>query len=91
MTETVLVTAASRGIGRGIATRLAQDGYAVVTLDRDPPAALLPRETFITVDLADAAATAQALAATVIPSRGPGFAHPAPLRSARHRPARLRD
>jgi len=58
MAETVLVTGASRGI----ATRLTQDGYAVVNLDRDPPAALLPRETFITVDLADAAATARALA-----------------------------
>jgi 3-oxoacyl-[acyl-carrier protein] reductase len=73
MAESVLVTAASRGIGRGIATRLTQDGYALVTLDRDPPAALLPRETFITVDLADAAATAHALAGAV----------------ARHAPTRL--
>ena len=73
MTESVLVTAASRGIGRGIATRLTQDGYALVTLDRQAPAALLPRETFINVDLADAAATAQALAEAV----------------ARHAPTRL--
>jgi len=73
MTDTVLVTAASRGIGRGIATRLTQDGYTVVTLDRDPPAALLPRETFILVDLADAAATAHALTQAV----------------ARHAPTRL--
>jgi len=73
MDETVLVTGASRGIGRGIATRLTQDGYAVVTFDRDPPAALLPRETFITVDLADASATARALTDVV----------------ARHAPTRL--
>ncbi len=65
MTETVLVTAASRGIGRAVATRLSQDGYTVVTLDRDPPAALLPRETFVAVDLADAAATTRALAEIV--------------------------
>jgi NAD(P)-dependent dehydrogenase (short-subunit alcohol dehydrogenase family) len=73
MADTVLVTAASRGIGRGIATRLAQDGYALVTLDRDPPAALLPNEICINVDLADASATAQALAEAV----------------ARHAPTRL--
>lgn len=65
MTETVLVTGASRGIGRGIAARLTQDGYAVVNLDRDPPAALLPRETFVAVDLDDPAASAQALAEVV--------------------------
>lgn len=65
MTETVLVTGASRGIGRGIAARLTQDGYAVVNLDRDPPAALLARETFVAVDLDDPAATAQALAGVV--------------------------
>ena len=64
--RTVLVTGASRGIGRGIATRLVQDGYAVVNLDRDPPAALLPRETCIEVDLADAAATSDALAEVVV-------------------------
>lgn len=60
--KTVLVTGASRGIGRGIATRLTGDGYTVVNLDRDPPAALLPREAFIRVDLADPTATATALA-----------------------------
>ena len=41
--KTALVTAASRGIGRGIATRLAQDGYTVVNLDREAPAALVLR------------------------------------------------
>jgi 3-oxoacyl-[acyl-carrier protein] reductase len=82
---TVLVTAASRGIGRGIATRLAQDGFAVVTLDRDPPATLLPRETFIQVDLADTASTAAALAEVVerhAPTRlvnNAGTVRPGPL------------
>jgi NAD(P)-dependent dehydrogenase (short-subunit alcohol dehydrogenase family) len=66
MTEkTVLVTAASRGIGRGIASRLTADGYRVINLDRAAPAALLPSESFIQVDLADRAATAAALAEAV--------------------------
>lgn len=86
MTEkTVLVTAASRGIGRGIATRLTGDGYCVVNLDRDPPAALLERETFIRVDLSDATSTATALAEAVerhAPTRlvnNAGTVRPAPL------------
>lgn len=61
----VLVTAASRGIGRGIATRLADEGYTVVSLDREPPATLLPREAFFQVDLADASAAAAALSEAV--------------------------
>ena len=65
MAETALVTGASRGIGRGIAERLEQEGYALVTFDRDAPAASLPRETFIAGDLADASATARALAEAV--------------------------
>ncbi len=85
MTDIVLVTAASRGIGRGIATRLAKDGYSLVTLDRDLPAALLPRETFIQVDLGDPEATAEALAGIVAkhaPTRlvnNAGTVRPGPL------------
>jgi 3-oxoacyl-[acyl-carrier protein] reductase len=61
MTDSVLVTAASNGIGRAIAARLAQDGYAVVNLDRERPQALLPRETYLAVDLSDPQAAAHAL------------------------------
>jgi 3-oxoacyl-[acyl-carrier protein] reductase len=63
--KTVLVTAASRGIGRGIATRLAADGYTIVSLDRQRPEVLLPREAFVCVDLADPAAVATALSEAV--------------------------
>lgn len=40
-----IVTGASRGIGRGIATRLANEGYAVVITDVMPPTDTLPAST----------------------------------------------
>ncbi len=80
-----LVTAASRGIGRGIVKRLAAEGYSIVTLDRDAPAELLAQETFLQVDLSDREATAAALADAVrrhAPTRlvnNAGLVRPAPL------------
>lgn len=61
MNSVTLVTGASAGIGRAIATRLAGDGHEIVTLDRVAPKSPLPGETFIEVDLASEAATAKAL------------------------------
>lgn len=63
MTPPVLLTGGSQGIGRGIATRLAADGYAVVTLDRVPPAQLLTDERYVEVDLASPDDTQRALSA----------------------------
>jgi len=59
---TVLITGASRGIGRAIAVRLLEDGYEVVNFSRGAPAAPLPGETFVSVDLADARRTREAVA-----------------------------
>lgn len=63
MTEAVLVTGASQGIGHAIAVRLVRDGFRVVNLDRRPPAD--PVGEHVEADLADRAATAAALAAIV--------------------------
>lgn len=62
-TPIALVTGGSRGIGRAIVARLLQDGFEVVNFSRRPPDAALPGETFQSVDLGDAAATAAAAAA----------------------------
>jgi len=49
----VLITGASQGIGRAIATRVIQDGYRVINLDKKAPKSLLEGETYHFVDLMD--------------------------------------
>jgi NAD(P)-dependent dehydrogenase (short-subunit alcohol dehydrogenase family) len=51
--KNVLITGASRGIGRAIATRLTHDGYRVINLDKLAPPCLLKDEEFYQVDITD--------------------------------------
>ena len=53
----VLVTGASRGIGRAVMRRLADDGYRVTGLARKAPEDLRADEEFHCIDLADLEAT----------------------------------
>ena len=49
----VLITGASRGIGRAIAVRLIQDGYRIINLDKIAPPSLLVGEEFHQIDITD--------------------------------------
>ena len=65
--QVAIVTGGARGIGHGIATRLARDGCRVAVWDRDPSA---PQDGFeaalaLAVDVADAASVAHGLATTL--------------------------
>jgi 3-oxoacyl-[acyl-carrier protein] reductase len=57
-----VVTGASAGIGRGIAQRLAADGFGIITIDRVTPKALIPGEEYFEADLADKDRTTEVLA-----------------------------
>ena len=51
--DCVLVTGASRGIGRAIAERLIVDGMHVINFDKEAPAKIAKHETFVKVDVSD--------------------------------------
>ena len=51
--KNVLITGASRGIGRAIAVRLTHDGYRVINLDKSAPLSLLTSEEFHQIDITD--------------------------------------
>ena len=61
----ILVTGASKGIGRAICERLIQDGYSVVGVARTRPADLPDEIEFHAVDLADSQAVEQFLTQAV--------------------------
>ena len=60
--ECVLVTGASRGIGRAITERLIADGMHVINFDKESPVIIAEHETFIKVDMSDEKALRTALA-----------------------------
>ncbi|MBJ7379836.1 MAG: SDR family oxidoreductase [Polynucleobacter sp.] len=47
----VLITGASRGIGRAIAVRATAEGYQVINLDQQAPPSLLEKEIFFQINL----------------------------------------
>ena len=60
--ESVLVTGASRGIGRAITERLIADGMHVINFDKEAPIKVAEHETFIKVDVSDEKVLRDALA-----------------------------
>ncbi|MBU3582211.1 SDR family oxidoreductase [Polynucleobacter sp. AP-Capit-er-40B-B4] len=60
--ECVLVTGASRGIGRAISERLIADGMHVINFDKAAPENIAENETFVQVDVSDEKVLRAALA-----------------------------
>lgn len=60
--ECVLVTGASRGIGRAISERLIADGMHVINFDKAEPAEVTTHESFYEVDVSDEKVLRSALA-----------------------------
>jgi NAD(P)-dependent dehydrogenase (short-subunit alcohol dehydrogenase family) len=60
--ECVLVTGASRGIGRAILERLIADGMHVINFDRESPAKVTEHESFFEVDVSNEKTLRAALA-----------------------------
>lgn len=60
--ECVLVTGASRGIGRAILERLITDGMYVINFDKEAPTKIVEHETFYKVDVSDEKVLRDALA-----------------------------
>ena len=60
--ECVLVTGASRGIGRAILERLVADGLHVINFDKESPVKIAEHETFVQVDMSDEKALRAVLA-----------------------------
>lgn len=88
MSEGILITGGSGGIGRAIATRAAEAGWRVINLDLRPPASPLPAEIFLPCDFGDAEA-ARAVLAEVATRHAPrrlvnnvGIVRPASLEEA---------
>lgn len=85
VTESLLLTGGSGGIGRAIARRAADSGWRVLNLDLRPPEEALPGEVFRACDVADLAALRSVLAELAerhAPTRlvnNVGIVHPAPL------------
>jgi 3-oxoacyl-[acyl-carrier protein] reductase len=80
--NTALVTGVSSGIGLAIAHRLLAAGWQVIGLSRTPPALEYPGLRWISVDLGDCEATAQALCGVGVVGaivHAAGFMRTAPL------------
>jgi NAD(P)-dependent dehydrogenase (short-subunit alcohol dehydrogenase family) len=60
--QVALITGGGRGIGQGIAARLARDGWGVVLADREPPGAGVPYGRVLTADVGDEATVAGLIA-----------------------------